>query len=154
MAVGFSIEQTAVYERLIIADLWHRLPGAATGASSATDIREIGNLIAAASRLALQDDHEERTLAFEVATRAAAVFGHEFPGVVKAAEVILARLGNFPGRDLLQSRFGEALTGCPLLTLEMKAREVENSVPDASGRPRRLTDFQFDTFERSRSFRR
>ncbi len=93
----------------------------------------------------MKDGHAERTLAYEIATRATTLMGSEYPGFVHAAELILARLGNFPGRDLLKHRFGATSNQSALLRLEMRMREIENTSTDAGGTNRTLTDFQCDS---------
>ena len=147
MAAGLSPELSAAFERLLVRDARRRLPGETTDEVLALDIDEISRLVGAAACLALTTGHAERTVAYEIATRSVALAGKELPGLVRAAELILARLGNFPGRDLLHTRFQHAAVQDPLLWLEMQSREVENTTTDAGGKPRRLTDFQFDTLQ-------
>lgn len=147
MAAGLTPELSAIYERLLVHDARRRLPGDETDEAAPILPEEIARLMGAASRLALAKDHAERTVAYEIATRAAAMAGRELPGLIRAAEVVLARLGNFPGCELLRTRFEHTAVRDPLLRLEMRARELENTALDAGGKPRRLTDFQFETFE-------
>ncbi len=147
MAAGLTPDLTEIYERLLVHDARRRLPGDGTDEAPPILSEEIARLIGAASRLALDEGHSERTVAYEIATRAAAFAGREFLGIIRAAEVILARLGNFPGCDLLHTRFEHAAVRDPVLRLEMRVRELENTALDAGGKPRRLTDFQFETFE-------
>ncbi|HCW0875507.1 TPA: DEAD/DEAH box helicase, partial [Pseudomonas aeruginosa] len=58
----------------------------------------------------------------------------------QAADIILSRIGNFPGRELLRKRYKSLSTFSPamLLSLERLAREVENTTEDGIT----LTDFQ------------
>src|SRR5262249_7557634 len=66
------------------------------------------------------------------------------PGLSRGAELILARLGNFPGRDLLRQRHQNIPSRQLFPQLEMRVHEIENTIQDAGGRKRRLTDFQFE----------
>lgn len=71
--------------------------------------------------------------------------GSEFPGLVRGAEIVLGRLGNFPGQKLLRQRFAEIPKGLPLLQLEMRMHEIENTYTEPRGRQVKLTDFQHDS---------
>ena len=77
-------------------------------------------------------------------------YGH-LSGVATAADLILSRLGNFPGRQLLRKKRANKDKAPPLfphyLLLEASAREIENTVDDAAGTPTQLTDFQYDLLE-------
>ncbi len=145
MTTGLPAELVASYEKLLVQDVRRRLPGIAVDSLGPLPTREIAALLSVASHLALADGHTERDLAYEIATRTAALAGTEFPGLLRGAELVLTRLGNFPGRDLLRSRFEKAPSKSALLQFEMRVREIENTISDAGGISRRLTDFQFDT---------
>src|SRR5688572_25487075 len=123
MAAGLTPGLSQLYERLLVHDARRRLPGDETDEAAPILPEEIARLMGAASRLAFAKDHAERTVAYEIATRAAAMAGRELPGLIRAAEVVLARLGNFPGCELLHTRFEHAAVRDPLLRLEMRARE-------------------------------
>jgi hypothetical protein len=124
-----------------------RLPGTLINPLAQIEVRRLALLLNAASQLAMSDGHVERTIAYEIATRGAALMGLQYPGFVRAAELVLARLGNFPGRALLHERFVASANQTLLLQLEMRMREIENTVKDAGGRKWSLTDFQFESLE-------
>lgn len=52
---------------------------------------------------------DERAWAYDVSTRLAEVFGTSDPGITKATEFILSRLG-VPGRELLRTQFSIQVT--------------------------------------------
>jgi len=137
---------TAAYRRLLVADMTRQLPGDAAANPVVISDKDVAQLLSAASRLALSEDDIDRTLAYEIATRLVEVKQEEMPGVITAAEVILARLGNFPGRRLLCSRsLDSSSLATPLyLSLESMSREDENSVAGPDGKQLPLTDFQYD----------
>lgn len=148
--------------RLILEDLKDQLPGQPielwrfdpeieeffpdAGAKLTAD--EIMELISTASLLALSEESPDRTLAYEIVTRAIRVTNGKSRAVLSAAEIILARLGNFPGRELLRQRYGsqQSTGGSSVLALEVLAREIDNTVEMPSGKERALTDFQHDLF--------
>src|SRR5438132_14116493 len=100
-----TAQQEILYERLLVVDVLRRLPGKA----SLKDVRlsedDIRKLLGVASALALEDGAKERTRGYEIATRAVRLPEGRNPVFIRAAEHVLARLGNFPGRRLLRHRF-------------------------------------------------
>ena len=110
--------------------------------------------MAAASWLALSDSDEEKIIAYEIATRSSAVYGAEFDALPAASDLVLARLGNFPGRELLRTRYGSLREVSSeigaLLSLESLIREAENTPIGING-ARPLTDFQYELFETMRT---
>lgn len=109
---------------------------------------EVHTLIAAASALSLTRGEEEqaardRNLAYDIVTRLVPLNGH-LPGVVPAADHILSRLGNFPGRDLLTKEYNQTQAQLPswLLKLESRTRLEENTITLAGEHQFTLTDFQ------------
>ncbi|HEV7302439.1 MAG TPA: DEAD/DEAH box helicase [Tepidisphaeraceae bacterium] len=150
--------------RLILADVERQLPGQGVqtwrfdaeiedffpDAGVALMTSEIFEMISAASCLALSPLADDRTWAFEIITRALRVDRGRTPAIRSAAEMVLSRLGNFPGRKLLRDEYGvgEDDSGLsPYLSLEVVAREIDNTVDLPSGRALALTDFQYDLFE-------
>jgi len=116
------------YEQLLRWDVSSRLPGSGEEAPFLSQ-SDITRLLATASAMALEDDPDLRTVAYEVATRTAMMTGSDNPGQLGIAYVILSRLGNFPGRELLQERFpcaAQSISRNQLLNLERIARECEN----------------------------
>lgn len=93
----------------------------------------------------------ERAIAYEIATRLVELFENRIPGLVSAADVILSRIGNFPGRRLLRRRCAggeEIAPDAPSrLGLERIGRELENTVTGPDERQWALTDFQHEFFE-------
>jgi len=147
---ALSPELESLYARLLVADVQSVLPGLPTEQSTGMADSDFARLISAASSLALSENSAEKTLAYEIATRIIELRGDFVPAFLSAAELILSRLGNFPGRQLLFERYLKRETpvtlATRLLTLEAKSREVENTVESVKGRPVTLTDFQFEFF--------
>jgi hypothetical protein len=101
---------------------------------------------------------DERVWAYDVSTRLAEAFGASDPGITKATEFILSRLGNFPGRELLRTQVSSqndnSRLKSPCLTLEALVRESENTIVFPTIGSRLLTDFQIrltDTLRRSKA---
>lgn len=140
-----------LYRRLLVVDMQNRLPGIGTSGSEQIDEEECARLMGHASLLALSSSAYDRSASYEIATRVSALFRERSPALLQAADFILGRLGNFPGRRLLRVRYANMLrtdsNSSPYLYLESLAREIENTVMDAGGEPRALTDFQFDALE-------
>lgn len=108
---------------------------------------EIDKLIGYSSILSLSDNPEEVSLAYEIITRLLECTESKISGIVVAAEIILSRIGNFPGRDLLRKRHTNDIQASipAMLKLEAIARESENTIFTGEGEDRSelLTDFQF-----------
>src|SRR6266849_2270259 len=105
MAEQLSAELSALYKSLLIADVSELLPGGAPQSQVSLSDQELIRLVGAASRLALSTDASDKTIAYEIATRIVQLRRLSSEAFISAAELILARLGNFPGRQLLQSRY-------------------------------------------------
>ena len=133
-----------LYEKLIIADVKQQLPGSSITPIEVPDDNELSRLIALASCFALSDEIEKKEIAYEVATRTLEIKESGLPAIVSAAEVILARLGNFPGRKLLLNNYGRYKKNC-YLSVEIASHEIENTV-NFLEKSITLTDFQFDLF--------
>ena len=143
---------SANFHKLLLADLALQLPGSPLG-SSESDVlseQEVFALLGHASILATSSTAEDRALAYETTTRLVETFQNNKPTVIACTDIVLSRLGNFPGRHLLRTRYTSTPENPPqvpiLLALERATREIENFVfaPDGSGVA--LTDFQFDLF--------
>jgi hypothetical protein len=137
-----------LYQRLILGGVQSRIAMSEKGKAFFSD-SEMAFMISVASRLALEPDQsgpsgaEKRTKAYEIATRILDHAGPGCAGAQDAARLILARLGNFPARDLFDSvrpTIGDQLP--PYLALEAVAREIENTIHIREGIPITLTDFQ------------
>ncbi|SPP65371.1 DEAD/DEAH box helicase [Nitrospira lenta] len=143
---------TANFRKLLLADLSLQLPGSPLSSSDGYVLteHEVFALLSHASILAISSAAEDRALAYETTTRLIETLQNSIPAVIACTDIVLSRLGNFPGRKLLRTRYTSTPENPPhvpvLLALERAAREIENSVfaPDGSGVA--LTDFQFDLF--------
>jgi superfamily II DNA/RNA helicase len=138
-------------DKLVAASLRAELPGQAverqvSGLTAADYVR----LVNEAALLALSPDPDRRTLAYEIATHSLAISKGN-PAFIKAIEFLLARLGNFPGRELLRLRYrvalAEPIAQAPALTFEAFGHERENTIRSPSGQSLMLTDFQLDLFD-------
>jgi RAD3-like DEAD/DEAH box helicase len=150
MPANFSEGLIRLYRKLLIADMQRRLPTPESSNGETIADEDLGRLISSASILALSTDAEDRTVAYEIATRTANLRNDLPPALLKAADLLLSRLGNFPGRQLLRERYGEAFSEtaiAPYLDLEVVAREIENTVEDPASDAKLLTDFQVGMLE-------
>lgn len=134
--------------KLLIADLNSQLPGTPkcdVDAVSETDARR---LLGRASVLSLSENAQDQHIAYEIATRLIEIFTNTIPEIIAAADLVLSRIGNFPGRKLLRSRYAGGLDAVPTipvrLGLERIARELENTITEYEGDSRLLTDFQHE----------
>src|SRR5690349_15910782 len=96
------------YYRLIQAHVASELPRTSAALPQPPSDRELARLLFAAGALALSSDGEERSVAFEIATRVVQVLSPVLPSFVQAAQLVLTRLGNFPGRQLLRDRYPDS----------------------------------------------
>jgi superfamily II DNA/RNA helicase len=140
-----------LYRKLLRADIAGQLPGVAAIDFEPLSDNEIRQLIGVASIFSISQLNNERAQAYEIATRLIELNGADKPNLMAAADIILSRIGNFPGRQLLRNRYSTtpdvAPQAPPWLWLERAAREIENSVTHSDGTQTPLTDFQFDLYE-------
>jgi len=148
---GFS----RLYSRLLKIDVSRYLRTKKTWAAGRLSHKELFQLLAIASALSVSDHPEDRQTAYQIATRSLALSRTRLDMWVGAAELILARLGNFPGRTLLNQRFREQFSSgqtlAAPLALEVESRSLENTLTSPSGRKLTLTNFQYDLMQRVRS---
>src|SRR2546423_2663363 len=133
MPASFSEGLTGLYRRLLVADMQRRLPGSTSSEPDLISEEDLARLISNGSILALSESAEDRTIAYEIATRVASLRDDLSPTLLKATDLLLSRLGNFPRRQLLRERYGDAFSEtavAPYLDLEVVAREAENTVED------------------------
>lgn len=133
-------------EKLQVHSTQNQLPGKPTISENPLDTVEINQLLGHTSILSLSEVPEDKILAYEIITRLIEVRTDEDSKLLNSAEVIMSRLGNFPGRQLLRERFNFTNNKIPsFLKLECLSREIENSVfiDDESIQ---LTDFQYNFF--------
>lgn len=143
-----------LYRRLVMSDLAIQLPGMAIEGEKKQELLsddEVRQLVGYASVLSISSKELHQTRAYEIATRLIEVKGEQDPALVAIADILLSRIGNFPGRSLLRKRYTttpDAAPSAPVrLSLERTMREVENSVVNFDGRDVALTDFQYELFE-------
>jgi len=140
------------FHKLLLADLSLQLPGSPLSSSEGDVLseNEVFALLGHASILATSSEAKDRTLAYETATRLIEVLQNSSPTVIACADMVLSRLGNFPGRKLLRTRYTSTPDNPPpvpvFLALERTTREIENSVFAPNGSGVALTDFQFDLY--------
>lgn len=145
MAVGIPQDLKDAFTRLLVLDVQRHLPGTPGDPPRLIMPEEMAALLGVASHLSMSEDYFDKDSAFEIATRVAMLGGPEYPGLARGSELVLARLGNFPGRKLLRDRFPQLPKGLPLLQLEMRMHEIENTYTDPGGRKIKLTDFQHES---------
>lgn len=105
---------------------------------------ECNRLIGLASALSISESSDEINISYEIITRLLENHSEDLPKINGAADLIFSRIGNFPGRTLLRSRYtGGDSPDIPFtLSLERLAREAENSVSNDT----LLTNFQYKLF--------
>jgi superfamily II DNA/RNA helicase len=108
------------------------------------DVAEIRNLLTYASMLSLSTEGKEISLAYEICTRLLERYAALHPQTTVVSDMILSRIGNFPGRTLLRSKFlANETPQIPIsLAVERIARESENSLDEKQ----LLTDFQYELY--------
>lgn len=149
MIPGFS-KESGLYKKLLVADVRAQLPGTPLEPVEALTDSDLRTLLITASGLALSEDSDEKTLAYEIATRIIELLNPPDPEILATADLILSRLGNFPGCSLLISRHDFSREIPAYLKLEALTRDAENRIPDFD---RPLTDFQFELYESLRTER-
>lgn len=133
-------------EKLQIHSTQSQLPGSPTSTEKPLEVTEINQLLGHASILSLSEEAEDKILSYEVITRLLEVRSGDDSKLLSSAEVIMSRLGNFPGRQLLRERFNFSGKEIPsFLKLECLSREVENSV-FIDEESIQLTDFQYNFY--------
>ena len=133
-------------ERLKVQSTQRQLPGVPVGNEDPIADVEINKLLGFSSIFSLSEKAEDKILAYEIITRILEVKSGVDDKILSSAEVIMSRLGNFPGRQLLRERYSFSNEKIPgFLKLECLSREVENSV-FIGDESIRLTDFQYDFY--------
>lgn len=133
-----------LFRKLLAADVQRQLPGTPLEPPIELEEKEYSALLTNASALALSNTPSDRTLAYEIATRIVEILQGENHRVLAAADIVLSRLGNFPGRTLLRNRYRRDASMPAYFELETIARETENSTAEVAYP---LTDFQFDLYQ-------
>jgi replicative superfamily II helicase len=124
--------------KLFICSTLHLLP-ARTESKKISSV-ESKRLIGIASILSISECSEELSLAYEIISRLIECESEDKDKIAQAADIILSRIGNFPGRELLRKRYKSLESFSPALTLSLErlAREIENTTEEGIA----LTDFQ------------
>lgn len=141
-----------LYRKLLIQDVIGQLPGSPVRAGTEDQLstKELRQLLAAASALSLENSDKYKTQAYEIASRLVELHGKHESKIVAGADLVLSRLGNFPGRQLLRDDFTDAPFSppviSPILAVERLSREIRNSIEMPDGRETYLTDFQLRLF--------
>lgn len=138
-----------LYCKLLRNDINAQLPGNALAETDPVTDDEIRQLVGYASMLSTSSEVLDRAHAYEIATRLIELQGIVSSSLVAVADIILSRIGNFPGRALLRKRYSEeSVPHAPCrLWLERATREIENSVTHFEGSDIALTDFQYKLFD-------
>ena len=131
-------------EKLIKTSVDSLLPYPELSESNILSESEINKLLGLTSILSLSDESADQSLSYEVISKLIEWYSHQSERILPAADLILSRIGNFPGRTLLRERyFTNKKHNIPLsLTLERIAREAENSIDQNT----LLTDFQYKLY--------
>lgn len=110
---------------------------------------DISKLMSYASIMSLSENTSDFSLAYEIVSRIIEYTEGKSKGVIAGSEVILSRIGNFPGRKLLQNRYNQNGMHKPSLNLQLEciAREAENTVYLSDEKELPLTDFQYKLLE-------
>lgn len=136
-----------LYKKLVLADMDEQLPGNSLNKIDALEDEYIHELIAYASVLSLSDEYSDKALCYEIISRLIEVKKRENTDLLVACDLLLARIGNFPGRELLKKRYLDDGSFARSITtsLEIIAREAENTV-DTGLAENVLTDFQYKLY--------
>jgi hypothetical protein len=105
---------------------------------------DCNRLIGLASALSTSETSDDINLSYEIITRLLETYSETLPKINGAADLIFSRIGNFPGRSLLRTRYtnGNSPKIPFSLSLERLAREAENSVSNET----LLTNFQYKLY--------
>lgn len=109
----------------------------------------IGRLLGWASIYSLSSDKGEISKAYEIVTKLVEYTRGERDDIIAAADLVLSRVGNFPGRILLRNRHvtDKKINTPALFALESMSREAENTLFLSDDEESLLTDFQFELFK-------
>lgn len=133
-------------EKLQVCSTQKQLPGKPQESEKTLEDYDINRLLGHTSILSLSETPDEKILAYEIITRLLEVRAEGNSKLLNFAEVIMSRLGNFPGRQLLRERYEFSSSKVPsFLKLECLTREIENSI-FLDEESIQLTDFQYDFF--------
>ncbi|WP_459175659.1 DEAD/DEAH box helicase [Ewingella americana] len=102
-------------------------------------VGDIYQLLSYGSILSLSESKSDIKKAYDIVSRILELDSHYDTNVIAACDLILSRIGNFPGRGLLRDKYnnGESPALNLSLSLERIGRETENTYNDIT-----LTNFQ------------
>jgi hypothetical protein len=142
-------EFNSAYEKLVLNDMEEQLPGAAVNKIEPLCDSDIRHLIGYSSLLSLSNEFSDQSLSYEIVTRLIEIKKTTDSALLMASDMLLSRLGNFPGRKLLRERYlQDNLSASPIgVSLEKIAREIENTVEQELGSEELLTDFQYSLYQ-------
>lgn len=137
-------EFTVPIDKLIKTSVDSLLPFPAFSESHTLQTKEINALLGFTSILSLSDESTDLSLSYEIISKLVEGYSENNEQIIPAADLILSRIGNFPGRTLLRERYIDNVQkNIPMsLTLERLARETENSIDQ----DKILTDFQYKLY--------
>lgn len=104
------------------------------------DEKTILKLLSYSSLLALSEKDNDVKKAYDIISRILDIADSHDEKIISACDIILSRIGNFPGRDLLRNKYNNGVMprlNIPL-SLERIGRESENTHGDT-----KLTNFQY-----------
>ncbi|MBU6520819.1 DEAD/DEAH box helicase [Pantoea sp. B270] len=126
-----------IYEKLIKQSISKYLNISQT---EKLDGKTILKLLSYSSLLALSDEDNDVKRAYDIISRVLDIEDSHDEKIISACDIILSRIGNFPGRDLLRKKYNNGVMprlNIPL-SLERIGRESENTHDDIM-----LTNFQY-----------
>ena len=137
-----------IYDELLLNDSLRFLPGKSSEDREIIAEDKLKKLLGHASIMASMDEPENYSLAYDILARIAEISGGTSVEILSAVDLLLSRLGNFPGRKLLRDRFGEKIVSRRSFgfDLEKISREAENYVEYSGNKGEILTDFQYSLF--------
>ncbi|HEK0655380.1 MAG: DEAD/DEAH box helicase [Proteus mirabilis] len=108
------------------------------------NITNIHKLLSYSSLLSLSDDEVDIKKSYDIISRILELNEIHDINVLAACDLILSRIGNFPGRELLRDKYNNGNTPDLSLSLSLEriGRETENTCNDIP-----LTNFQYKLFQ-------
>src|ERR1043166_9459321 len=122
---GIDASVLDAYARLLVYEFRFRLARITRRIPQKPSNSEVAFLLSAASHLSLDasTDPDKRAsrkgLSYDIATRLA-ILNEDAPAILAVVDCLLARLGNFPGKELLQSTFPRLSDGKANLLLQLE----------------------------------
>lgn len=92
-------------EKLQILSIKNQLFGQVEKIEVTFTDKDASKLLGYASILSVSEDASDISLSYEIVTRLLENYRNTNSYVIKSAEILLARIGNFPGLELLKNRY-------------------------------------------------